>query len=84
MTKKYKNLSQLWFTDKMLLVLLILLLLRLFVIEPLTQLGYLRPILIDIFFSLIALSGVLAVLETRGQALLIARFACAEVLVQKC
>jgi len=64
----------------MLLVLLILLLLRLFVIEPLTQLGYLRPILIDIFFSLIALSGVLAVLETRGQALVIAGFACAEVL----
>ena len=78
MIKKYKTLSSIWFSDQMLLVLLVLLLVRLFVIQPLAELGYLHSIFTGVFFSLIMLSGVLAVFRTGLGAVVVGGFAGAE------
>ena len=81
MIKKYKTLSSLWFSDKMLLILLVLLLVRLFVIQPLAELGYLHSIFTGVFFSLIMLSGVLAVFRSGLGALVVGGFASAELVI---
>ncbi len=78
MIKKYKTLSSIWFSDQMLLILLVLLLLRLFVIQPLAELGYLHSIFTGVFLSLIILSGVLAVFRAGVGAAVVGGFACAE------
>jgi hypothetical protein len=81
MIKKYKTLSSIWFSDQMLLVLLVLLLLRLFIIQPLEELGYLHSIFTGVFFSLIMLSGVLAVFRTGLGATVVGGFASTEMAI---
>ena len=81
MIQKYKTLSSLWFSDQTLLVLLVLLLVRLFVIQPLAELGYLRPVFVGVFFSLILLSGFLAVFRTGVGATIGGGFAGAVLLI---
>jgi hypothetical protein len=78
MIKKYKTLSSLWFSDQMLLVLLVLLLVRVFAIQPLAELGYLHSVFTGVFFSLIMLSGVLAVFRSGLGAAVVGGFACTE------
>lgn len=81
MIKKYKTLSNIWLSDQMLLILLVLLLLRLFVIQPLAELGYLHSIFTGAFFSLIILSGVLAVFRAGVGAVVVGAFAGAELVI---
>jgi hypothetical protein len=80
MNKKYKTLSSIWFSDQMLLMLLVLLLLRLFVIQPLAELGYLHSIFTGAFLSLIIFSGVLAVFRAGVGAIVVGGFAGAELI----
>lgn len=58
--------SRFWSTDRSLTVLLGLLFINIFVFHPMTELGILRAFFVrDVLFSLILISGVMAVAKSR-------------------
>ncbi len=75
--------SRFWSTDRSLTVLLGLLFINIFVLNPLSELGVLRAFFLrDLLFSLILISGVMAVAKSRFITLLSVVFAIATFLVR--
>ena len=58
--------SQFWSTDRSLTVFLILLILIVFVVHPLVDLGFLNRLAVGLVFSFLLVSGVAAVAQSRG------------------
>jgi hypothetical protein len=71
-----------WSTDRSLTVLLFSLIVAIFVIYPLGDLGIVGDVLLTTFFSLILISGVVAVAKRRGTAILAGGVALAALLVR--
>ena len=68
--------SRFWSTDRSLTILLGLLITNIFVLNPLFELGVFRALIIlEVLFSLILVSGVMAVAKSRFVTLLVAAFA---------
>jgi voltage-gated potassium channel Kch len=77
------HLTRFWSTDRSLLVLLGLLFINVFVLNPLFELGVLRALFLpDLLFSLILISGAMAVSKSRFITLVSVVFAIATLLVK--
>ncbi|MCI0454546.1 MAG: potassium channel family protein [Candidatus Dadabacteria bacterium] len=82
MTRILNFLAQFWSTDKSLTVLLGLLFINIFVLNPLSELGIVHEFFLnDILYSLILISGVMAVAKSRFITLLSVVLAIATILV---
>lgn len=76
MRKVTHLLSRFWSTDRSLTVLLGFLIINIFILQPLTELGIFRAFFVpDILFSLILISGVMAVAKSRFITVLALAFA---------
>lgn len=82
MKREARSLTRLWLWDQMLSVLLLLLILRVFIIQPLILLGYLHPVLIVVVFSLILLSSAMIIVRSRLLTIIIGGVVFAALLIR--
>lgn len=75
--------TRFWSTDRSLTVLLGLLFINIFILQPLTELGIFRAFFVpDVLFSLILISGVMAVAKSRFITVLALVFALVTLVVR--
>jgi len=78
MTRMSHHLTRFWSTDRSLTVLLVLLFINIFVLNSLSDLGILRTFFVrDLLFSLILITGVMAIAKSRSVTVLTVLFALA-------
>jgi len=83
MRKVTHLLSRFWSTDRSLTVLLGFLIINIFILQPLTELGIFRAFFVpDVLFSLILISGVMAIAKSRFITVLALAFALVTFLVR--